>query len=91
MTREEADAAIRRSGVEFGRYLTADHVMAMLKALGLLKVETPEKAAIDRLVSMIIETERGGVKVMSVITLDGAAEIIDILTKHGFRITRDET
>jgi hypothetical protein len=67
-----------------------------LEALGLLKLETPtrcEQLAAQRLENMfVIVTDRDGARRDAVrIHREGAYEIIDILTKSGFKITKEPT
>jgi hypothetical protein len=69
-----------------------------LEAIGLLHLETTEDkvrlAAVSRLVGVIAEVTHSRNGVTDVrepgrITHEGALEILDVLTKSGFRISRE--
>jgi hypothetical protein len=68
-----------------------------LEALGLLKLETTADkdriAAAGRLVGMytVVDVNMAGANRSAKITEAGAYEILDILTKSGFKITREPT
>lgn len=93
MTRDEAimkiNSALIKKEPEAAFYVT------MLEALGLLHLKTTEDkvrmAAVERLGMAIIEVEytRGADPTNCRITRNGALEILDVLTKSGFRITRE--
>ena len=95
MTREEAleKIAMPRWYGEAGR---RGWLLDALEQLGLLKFDTTEEkdrtAAIDRLahlhVMVTAVTGDEGIEVAAKLTYDGAAEILDILTKSGFKISR---
>lgn len=99
MTRKEALAKL--NGMQFGWSTQGDDTLVdALVALGVLHLETTEDkvrvAAAERLKNMRINVHAYWQSDTSDdqtarITLDGAFEILDILTKSGFRITRDET
>lgn len=93
MTREQALDRLRSLGADWdiGNVALVDSLIE----LGLLKVETTEAlvltAAVQLLQNMIIPcrpTQHGNTAAK--LTRDGAMEVLDILTKSGFRITRDE-
>jgi hypothetical protein len=95
MTRDEAIDKLKK--LETDNY--PDWVIDGLVALGLLHLETTEDkvrvAAAERLTGAFTQTssmsavQRQGKGEWSAITRDGALEILDVLTKSGFRITRD--
>lgn len=68
-------------------------VVDFLVALGLLKFETTvdkdRVAAAERLENMFISVVANGRKCAGQIHVEGAYEILDILTKSGFKITRE--
>jgi hypothetical protein len=94
MTRGEAIATVEKHRRGFHGDLT-QVLVDVLEALGLLHLETTEDkvriAAAERLTlahTLVVgptATERA-----ANITRDGAFEIIDVLTKSGFRITKDD-
>ena len=73
----------------------APEIVDALTKLGALHLESTEDkvriAAIERLTNAMCQAERAPLANVARITAVGAAEIIDVLTKSGFRITRDET
>jgi len=103
MTHEEAThvfyAALMyrlRPGVDVHSYNWCESIVYALEKVGLLKLETAEDnvkiAAAERLRGKLISPANmdGTVTNAAIrISLDGAYEIIDILDKSGFKITRE--
>lgn len=95
MTREEAIAKVNRLYPAEG---LSGAFVDNLVALGLLHIETTEDkvriAAAERLDTMHVEVHPAkgsvGSSYWAKLTRAGAFEIIDILTKSGFRIAKDE-
>lgn len=97
MTRDEAIAKVHDAMSQPGPH-THGFVDALV-SLGLIKLETREEAsaeaAVRRLTNVIVMTD-SAVKDSRVdhmprkLTHGGATEIIDVLVKSGFRITRDK-
>jgi hypothetical protein len=94
MTRDEANAVVVKHG--YGVYPGGQgaNLIDVLVDLGLLRLETTSgkdrDAAVDRLHGMYVSAVAHGVESTTAkLTLDGAAEIVDVLTKSGFRITKE--
>ena len=87
MTRDEAIAIYQKHSRKPGE--VPGWLIDTLVDLGVLHVETTEDtvriAAAERLTGMHIDVGHGPQKIMR----SGGYEIIDILIKSGFRITRD--
>lgn len=98
MTRDEARAKLNadRDGLWGAGY--ADRFLTALEELGLLKLDTRAEeltrcAAIEHLVGMFVMTDSAvndsrQNSMPRRLNPESAAEIIDILTKSGFHITR---
>ena len=102
MTREEAThvfhAALMyrlRPGVDAHSYNWCESIVHALEKLGLLELESPEDSivqeAVARLTGALINTQSrfGECGEAKRIHSSGAAEIVDILLKSGFKITKE--
>jgi hypothetical protein len=90
MTRDEAISKVRGCT----NMLNSDALVISLEALGLLRLETTEDkvrvAAAERLTGIHVGVQGDAhSETYAKITQGGALEILDVLTKSGFRITRD--
>jgi hypothetical protein len=90
MTREEAIEIVRRNGNSKSWY---EDTVDTLVDLQLLKLDDPNEAvrieAIGRLKNCFVEViDSSSNTSYQRLTIDGAAEAIDVLAESGFKITR---
>ena len=94
MTRDEAIKKVNMCGGN-----RDDMLVDGLVQLGLLHLETTEDkvrlAAVERLTGVFVRVDQSAFgndasKYSSCLSQDGALEILDVLTKSGFRITRTD-
>lgn len=76
-----------------GSYNWCQALIAALESVGALKLDDPEEkdrlAAISYLEEKFVEVQStGNARNSERLTRDGAAEVLDILLKSGFKITR---
>ena len=87
MTRDEAIAIYQKHSRKPGE--VPGWLIDTLVELGVLHLKTTEDivrvAAVEQLEGMVVDVSHGPQKILR----RGAFEILDILTKSGFRITRD--
>lgn len=97
MTRDEAIYKAQEIFESRGSLRAMSDLVDFLEALGLIKLETPTDkdriAAAGRLVGMytVVDVNLAGANRSGKITEEGAYEILDILTKSGFKITKEPT
>ena len=98
MTREEAIEICARVRTEPASVYSVPYFVDVLAALGVLKFDLPEISSVElaaiqvlrrRAVNVDAAYGAHGAQMMALLTEHAAREIVGILRKSGFKITRD--